>query len=103
MIVDLAYTVPRTDPDAPVLVEPVLLLDTEGAVESTEQYLGFIHTTRTFSLQAQVQGIASVDCCQVCSDATAASCSSGTCAAGYHTYTPGGSPTPRAAPRPGSG
>ena len=40
-----------------------------------------------------MQGIASVDSCQVCSDATAASCSSGTCAAGYHTYTPGGSPT----------
>jgi hypothetical protein len=33
--------------------------------------------------------VASVASCQVCSDATAASCSDGTCADGYHTYQSG--------------
>merc|ERR1711968_56050 len=37
--------------------------------------------------------ITSVASCQVCSDATVASCAEGTCVDGYHTYQPGSSPS----------
>ena len=39
-----------------------------------------------------MSALASVASCQVCTDATAGSCSAGTCADGFHTYAPGATP-----------
>ncbi len=61
LIVDLSYTVARTDADAALTVQPVRLLDASGAIEPVEQYFGIVHTTRTFSIRASVDGIAEVD------------------------------------------
>ncbi|MEM7263072.1 MAG: hypothetical protein AAF488_13865, partial [Planctomycetota bacterium] len=64
LLVDLGYTRPRSDEagaTTPTVVEPVRILDSEGQPEPMTQYVGLVHTSRTFTLAATPNGVSTID------------------------------------------